>query len=229
MRVAIPVFPGTTGARDAVMACTRLLGGDAIPIGYQDTRLPEGTDLILLPGGFSSGGDLDTEARSPILAEVQRHAHNGGLVLGLGHGFQLLCAAGLLPGTLLSNPSGRFLHAEVHLRVERGDLPFTRAMKAGELFQIPLAHADGRYALEPAALADLEARGGVAFRYCSRRGDMGEAHVPNGSANGIAGIVNLRGNVLGLMPQPERAVDASLGADGGAGIFHSMAGTMKPA
>lgn len=225
MRVAVPVFPGSNCDHDALHACGTVFGWDAIPVWHQETRLPEGTDLVFIPGGFSYGDYLRCgaiAALAPIMADVKRHADQGGLVVGVCNGFQILCEAQLLPGALLRNATLRFIHQDVHLRVERTDLPFTTAMKAGEVFRVPIAHAEGNFTLEPADLADLEARGGVAFRYCSPAGEIGEAHVPNGAMNGIAGIVNVRGNVLGMMPHPERAVDPRLGPTGGLGIFRSL-------
>ncbi len=231
MRVAVPVFPGSNCDHDALHACGTVIGWDTIPVWHQETRLPEGTDLVFIPGGFSYGDYLRCgaiAALAPIMADVKRHADNGGLVLGVCNGFQILCEAQLLPGALLRNASLRFIHADVHLRVERADLPFTAAMKAGDVFRVPIAHAEGNFTLEPADLADLEARGGVAFRYCSPQGEIGEAFVPNGAMNGIAGIVNVRGNVLGMMPHPERVVDPRLGATGGMGIFRSLATALAP-
>lgn len=225
MRVAVPVFPGSNCDHDALHACGTVFGWDTIPVWHQETRLPEGTDLVFIPGGFSYGDYLRCgaiAALAPIMADVKRHADQGGLVLGVCNGFQILCEAQLLPGALLRNATLRFIHQDVHLRVERIDLPFTAAMKAGEVFRVPIAHAEGNFTLEPAGLADLEARGGVAFRYCSPSGEIGEDHVPNGAMNGIAGIVNVRGNVLGMMPHPERAVDPRLGPTGGLGIFRSL-------
>ncbi len=226
MRVAVPVFPGSNCDHDALHACGTVMGWETIPVWHQETRLPENTELVFVPGGFSYGDYLRCgaiAALAPIMADVKRHADNGGLVLGVCNGFQILCEAQLLPGALLRNESLRFIHADVHLRVERADLPFTRAMRAGEVFQVPIAHAEGNFTLDPADLTDLEARGGVALRYCSSKGEIGEAHVPNGAMNGIAGIVNLGGNVLGMMPHPERAVDPKLGPTGGLGMFRSLA------
>jgi len=225
MRVAVPVFPGSNCDHDALHACGTVMGWETIPVWHQETRLPENTDLVFVPGGFSYGDYLRCgaiAALAPIMADVKRHADNGGLVLGVCNGFQILCEAQLLPGALLRNESLRFIHADVHLRVERTDLPFTRAMKAGEVFRVPIAHAEGNFTLDPADLMDLEARGGVAMRYCSAQGEIGADHVPNGAMNGIAGIVNVRGNVLGMMPHPERAVDPKLGPTGGLGMFRSL-------
>ena len=232
MRVAVPVFPGSNCDHDALHACGTVMGWDTIPVWHQETHLPENTELVFVPGGFSYGDYLRCgaiAALAPIMADVKRHADNGGLVLGVCNGFQILCEAQMLPGALLRNESLRFIHADVHLRVERADLPFTRAMKAGDVFQVPIAHAEGNFTLDPADLVDLEARGGVAFRYCSPTGEIGETHVPNGAMNGIAGIVNVRGNVLGMMPHPERAIDPKLGPTGGLGVFRSLAETFARA
>jgi phosphoribosylformylglycinamidine synthase len=226
MRVAVPVFPGSNCDHDALHACGTVMGWETIPVWHQETRLPEHTELVIVPGGFSYGDYLRCgaiAALAPIMTDIKRHADSGGLVLGVCNGFQILCEAQLLPGALLRNESLRFIHADVHLRVERADLPFTRAMQAGAVFQVPIAHAEGNFTLDPADLVDLEARGGVAFRYCSPQGEIGAEHVPNGAMNGIAGIVNLRGNVLGMMPHPERAVDPKLGPTGGLGMFRSLA------
>ena len=222
-RIGVITFPGSLDDRDAQRA-VRIAGAEPVALWHGSHDL-EGVDALVLPGGFSYGDYLRCgaiAALAPIMADVKRHADNGGLVLGVCNGFQILCEAQLLPGALLRNESLRFIHAEVHLRVERTDLPFTRAMKAGEVFRVPMAHAEGNFTLEPADLTDLEARGGVALRYCSAQGEIGPDHVPNGAMNGIAGIVNLKGNVLGMMPHPERAVDPTLGPTGGLGMFRSL-------
>ncbi len=226
MRVAVPVFPGSNCDHDALHACGAVMGWDTVPVWHQETRLPEGTDLVFIPGGFSYGDYLRCgaiAALSPIMGDVKRHAENGGLVFGVCNGFQILCEARLLPGALLRNESLRFIHQQVHIRVERADLPFTSAMKAGQVMKIPIAHAEGNFTLDAAELMDLEARGGVAMRYCDAAGQIGEAQTPNGAVNGIAGIVNLQGNVLGMMPHPERAVEAEMGGTDGLGIFRGLA------
>ncbi len=226
MRVAIPVFPGSNCDHDALHACGTVMGWEAIPVWHQEPRLPEGTDLVFIPGGFSYGDYLRCgaiAALAPIMADIKRHADNGGLVLGLCNGFQILCEAQLLPGALLRNESLRFIHKRVHLRVERADLAFTAAMQPGQVIGIPIAHAEGNFTLDPAELVDLEARGGVAFRYCDASGNIGVKETPNGAVNGIAGIVNVRGNVLGMMPHPERAVEPEMGSVDGMGIFKSLA------
>lgn len=226
MQVAVPVFPGSNCDHDALYACGSVMGWDTREVWHQEARLPEGTDLVFVPGGFSYGDYLRCgaiAALSPIMADIKRHAENGGLVIGVCNGFQILCEAQLLPGALLRNESLRFIHKNVFLRTERTDLPFTCAMKAGEVIEVPIAHAEGNFTLDEAGLADLEARGGVAFRYCQAEGTVDEHASPNGAINAIAGIVNARGNVLGMMPHPERALEQAMGGTGGMGIFASLA------
>lgn len=232
MRVAVPVFPGSNCDHDALHACGAVMGWDTRPVWHQEARLPESTELVFIPGGFSYGDYLRCgaiAALSPIMEDVKRHAENGGLVFGVCNGFQILCEAKLLPGALLRNESLRFIHQHVHIRVERAGLPFTSAMKAGQVMKIPIAHAEGNYTLDAAGLMDLEARNGVVFRYCDEAGRIGEAQTPNGAANGIAGIINVRGNVLGMMPHPERAVESEMGGTDGLGIFRSLADTLAKA
>jgi phosphoribosylformylglycinamidine synthase len=226
MKVAVPVFPGSNCDHDALHACGTVMGWEAVPVWHQEARLPEGTELVIVPGGFSYGDYLRCgaiAALAPIMADIKRHADQGGLVLGVCNGFQILCEAHLLPGALLRNESLKFIHADVHLRVERADLPFTRAMKAGQVIRVPIAHAEGNFTIEAEGLEALEARGGVAFRYCAPDGRVGEDTAPNGATNAIAGITNAKGNVLGMMPHPERAVEKALGNDDGLGVFRSLA------
>ena len=232
MRVAVTVFPGSNCDHDALHACGAVMGWDTRPVWHQETRLPENTDLVFIPGGFSYGDYLRCgaiAALSPIMEDIKRHAENGGLVFGVCNGFQILCEANLLPGALLRNESLRFIHQQVNIRVERADLPFTSAMNAGQMMKIPIAHAEGNFTLDASELLDLEARGGVVFRYCDASGQIGEAQTPNGAANGIAGIVNVRGNVLGMMPHPERAVEPEMGGIDGLGIFRSLANALAKA
>ena len=230
MQVAVPTFPGSNCDHDALHACGAVLGWDTRPVWHQEPRLPEGTDLVVVPGGFSYGDYLRCgaiAALSPIMADIKRFADRGGLVVGICNGFQILCEAHLLPGALLRNESLRFIHKEVHLRVERADLAFTRAMQVGQLLRVPIAHAEGNYTLDDAGLAALEARGGVVFRYCSAEGDTHADFTPNGAANGIAGIVNERGNVLGMMPHPERVVEEAQGGLDGLWLFRSIEGMLS--
>lgn len=201
------------------------MGWDTRPVWHQETQLPGNTDLVFIPGGFSYGDYLRCgaiAALSPIMGDIKRHAENGGLVFGVCNGFQILCEANMLPGALLRNESLRFIHQQVYIRVERADLPFSSAMKAGQVMKVPIAHAEGNFTLDEAELIDLEARGGVAYRYCDAAGQIGEAQTPNGAANGIAGIVNVRGNVLGMMPHPERSCEDILGSSDGNIIWESI-------
>jgi phosphoribosylformylglycinamidine synthase len=230
MRVAVSTFPGSNCDHDALHACGTVMGWDARSVWHQEERLPEGTDLVIVPGGFSYGDYLRCgaiAALSPIMADIKRFADQGGRVVGICNGFQILCEAHLLPGALLPNESLRFIHKDVHLRVERADLAFTQAMEVGQLLRMPIAHAEGNYTLDEAGLAALEARGGVVFRYCSPEGDTHQMFTPNGAAHGIAGIVNERGNVLGMMPHPERVVEEVQGGLDGLWLFRSIEGMLS--
>ncbi len=211
-------------------ACGAVMGWDARAVWHREERLPEGTDLVFIPGGFSYGDYLRCgaiAALSPIMADIKRFADQGGLVVGICNGFQILCEAHLLPGALLRNESLRFIHKDVHLRVERTGLPFTQAMAVGQILRIPIAHAEGNYTLDQAGLDALEAREGVVFRYCSAEGDTDPAFTPNGAVHGIAGIVNDRGNVLGMMPHPERAVEEVTGGVDGLWLLRSIEGMLS--
>ena len=230
MRVAIPTFPGSNCDHDALHACGTVMGWDARAVWHRDERLPEGTDLVVIPGGFSYGDYLRCgaiAALSPIMADIRRFADQGGLVVGICNGFQILCEAHLLPGALLRNESMRFIHKDVHVRVERTGLAFTGAMAVGQILRVPIAHAEGNYTLDQAGLDALEARGGVVFRYCSAEGDTHLDFTPNGAANGIAGIVNDRGNVLGMMPHPERVVEEVTGGTDGLWLLRSIEGMLS--
>jgi len=230
MRVAIPTFPGSNCDHDALHACGAVMGWDALAVWHREERLPEGTDLVFIPGGFSYGDYLRCgaiAALSPIMADIKRFADQGGLVVGICNGFQILCEAHLLPGALLRNESLRFIHKDVHIRLERTGLAFTRAMAVGQILRVPIAHAEGNYTLDQAELDALEARGGVVFRYCSPEGDTHQDFTPNGAANGIAGIVNERGNVLGMMPHPERVVEEVAGGTDGLWLLKSIEGMLS--
>lgn len=225
MRVAVPIFPGSNCDHDALHACGTVMGWDTKAVWHQEKALPEGTDLVFVPGGFSYGDYLRCgaiAALAPIMADVKRFADQGGLVVGVCNGFQILCEAGLLPGALLRNESLRFIHKSVHLRTERTDLPFTRAFKPGQVIEVPIAHAEGNFTLDEEGLVELEAQGGVVFRYCGPKGEVAPEFNPNGAENAIAGIVNAKGNVLGMMPHPERVVEAAQGGMDGLWLFKSL-------
>jgi phosphoribosylformylglycinamidine synthase len=216
MKSAVVVFPGSNCDRDAARALERLSGKPASMVWHKDTELPDGIDLVVLPGGFSYGDYLRSgamSAKSPIMRAVTAHAERGGLVLGICNGFQVLTETRLLPGALLRNIGLKFICKDVPLAVVNGNTAFTRAYRESRNTEIPIAHGDGRFSADEDTLNRLEGEGRVVFRYLDN---------PNGSARDIAGIVNERGNVMGMMPHPERASDPVLGRTGGAAIFQSL-------
>ncbi|WP_034386488.1 phosphoribosylformylglycinamidine synthase subunit PurQ [Deinococcus sp. YIM 77859] len=218
MKTAVIQFPGSNCDADALHAARLTLDPDAQFVWHTEAGLPQGTDLVFLPGGFSYGDHLRSgaiAARSPIMAAVKEHAERGGYVLGVCNGFQVLTEAGLLPGALSRNRDLHFRCAPVHLRVENAHTAFTAAYQPGQIIEIPIAHGEGNYYADPETVARLETEGRVVFRYLDN---------PNGSLNDIAGIVNERGNVLGMMPHPERAVEELLGSVDGRGLFASLKG-----
>ncbi len=225
MKTAVVVFPGSNCDQDAVKAAGALAGCDAVTVWHKDTVLPPRTDLVILPGGFSYGDYLRCgamAANSAIVQAVKDHAARGGLVLGICNGFQVLTESRLLPGALLANDCQHFVCKPVAIRVERDDLPFTLDYEKGEVITIPIAHNEGRYYIDPEGLKTLEGEGRVAFRYCDASGRAAPESNPNGSLDNIAGIVNGRGNVLGLMPHPERYSDPLLGGIDGARFWSSV-------
>jgi len=224
LRVAVVTFPGSNCDHDCYRAAKDVLGAETYFVWHRERDLRD-PDVVILPGGFSYGDYLRAGAIarfSPIMAAVRRFAENGGLVLGTCNGFQVLCEAGLLPGALVRNRSLRFVSRWVRLRVENAATPFTNAYREGQVLRIPIAHGEGNYVADEETLERLEAERRVVFRYCDADGRVTDAANPNGSMHGIAGIVNEAGNVLGLMPHPERAVEALLGSTDGAGVFESM-------
>lgn len=230
--VAIVVFPGTNRERDMAKALTAC--GFAAPrlIWHGDTDLPEGLDLVILPGGFSYGDYLRAgamAARSPILPAVVRFAQKGGAVLGVCNGFQILTECGLLPGALMRNRGLTFLCHDVTLRVETRDSPFTHAATPGALLRVPIAHHDGNFYADRDTLVRLEGEGRVAFRYCDARGRVTEDANPNGSRDNIAGILSDNRRVLGMMPHPEDHVDPRLGGTDGRVLFDSLLSSLMEA
>ena len=216
MKSAVVVFPGSNCDRDAARALTRLSGQPTTMVWHKDTALPDGLDLVVLPGGFSYGDYLRSgamSARAPIMRAVAAHAERGGLVLGVCNGFQVLTETRMLPGALARNAGLKFVCREVSLAVVNGNTRFTRAYREQRETKIPVAHGDGRYIADEETLDRLEGDGRVVFRYIDN---------PNGSMRDIAGIVNERGNVMGLMPHPERASDDVLGRTGGQALFQSL-------
>jgi phosphoribosylformylglycinamidine synthase subunit PurQ / glutaminase len=221
-RVAVVRFPGSNRDLDALRAAERV-GSDAYFVWHRDTDL-KGADVVILPGGFSYGDYLRSGAIarfSPVMQAIQRHAADGGGVIGICNGFQILCEAGLLPGALVRNARLSFVAKPVDLRVERTSTIFTNGFNRGDRIRIPVAHGDGRFIAEPATLDRIEAEDCVMVRYL-RAGPGIEAN-PNGSDRNIAGICNPAGNVVGLMPHPENAIDPLQGSTDGSGFFHSMA------
>ncbi|PZW40825.1 phosphoribosylformylglycinamidine synthase [Humitalea rosea] len=218
MNAAIIVFPGTNRERDMALALTRVTGRKPAMVFHRETALPAGTDLVVLPGGFSHGDYLRCGAMaalSPIMAAVREFAMGGGHVLGVCNGFQILCEAGLLPGVLLRNAGLRFLSMDCVLRVERAGTAFTSHWQKGATFRAPMAHGDGNYFADEATLDRLEGEGLVAFRYADAN--------RNGAARDIAGILSPNLRVLGLMPHPEDLVDPLMGGVDGLPLFTSMA------
>jgi phosphoribosylformylglycinamidine synthase subunit PurQ / glutaminase len=225
MKIGVVTFPGSNCDYDCYRAVKDALGAEAVYLWHRDHDL-QGVDAVFLPGGFSYGDYLRAgaiAALSPIMREVKAFAAAGGPVAGICNGFQILCEAGLLPGALVRNRSLKFRSRPVHLRVERTDTAFTSEYEPGQVLQVPIAHGEGCYFAEPALLDALEENGQVLFRYCTPEGLVTPAANPNGSARAIAGIINAEGNVLGMMPHPERSVDALLGSTDGLGLFRSLA------
>ena len=224
MKVGVVRFPGSNCDEDAVLAVVEQLHEEAVLLWHKDHDL-QGSDLIILPGGFSYGDYLRSGAIarfSPIMQEVVAHAKRGGPVIGICNGFQIACEAGLLPGALLRNVSLQFRSMQVTIRVEQTNTCFTRAATKGQLLTMPIAHGDGRYTADDATIARLEDEGRVVFRYVDEAGEAVASANPNGSLHNIAGVTNDAGNVVGLMPHPERAVDALLGSADGRVLMESM-------
>jgi phosphoribosylformylglycinamidine synthase I len=224
MKFGIVTYPGSNCDYDAYHAVVDALGEEGVYLWHKDHDL-RGSDVVILPGGFSYGDYLRPGAIarfSPIMREVAAHAERGAPVLGICNGFQIACEAGLLPGALLRNASLRFVCEPVRLRVENADTLFTNRYEGGQLITVPIAHGDGRYTADAETLSRIEGEGRVVLRYVGGPGDADEWWSPNGSMNAIAGIVNAAGNVLGMMPHPERAVDDLLGSSDGLGVFESI-------
>ncbi len=225
-RIAVVQFPGTNCELDVVHAFS-LLDADAELVWHRDTSLA-GFDAVVLPGGFAHGDYLRTGAIarfSPIMDEVATLASAGAPVLGICNGFQILCEAGLLPGALVANRDLRFICRPIHLRVEQTNSALTSAVAADDVLRIPLNSYEGNYIAPPEELAALETNGQVVLRYCDEEGKVGEESNPNGSTNSIAGVANEAGNVVGLMPHPERAVESILGSEDGLRLLRSFAQT----
>ena len=223
MKSAVITFPGSNCDRDMQVALREVFGSEPAHVWHRDTALPEGLDFIALPGGFSYGDYLRSgamAANSPIMREIKAAAARGVPVLGVCNGFQVLAEAGLLPGALMRNAGQRFVCRDVALKVENTQTLFTAGYEAGETISIPVAHHDGNYFADEATLDALESDGRVVFRYLA---------ATNGSRRDIAGIVNESGTVLGMMPHPERAIDAAHGGTDGRRIFESVVRSLAEA
>src|ERR1700758_792130 len=225
MKSAVLVFPGINRERDMARALRLASGHEPAMVWHAEPSLPKGTDLVVVPGGFSYGDYLRCgaiAARAPVMDAVRTHAANGGLVLGVCNGFQILCEAGLLPGVLLRNAGLKFICRDVHMRVERSDTPFSRGYNAGQVIRVPTAHGEGNYVADAETIARLEGEGRVLYRYVGPDGAPAAAWNLNGSTNAIAGILNDRGNVLGMMPHPENHVESAIGPTDGRGLFAGL-------
>lgn len=224
MKTAIVVFPGSNREGDAKAALKQATGRDPVMVWHRDTSLPK-VDLVLVPGGFSYGDYLRCgaiAANSPVLREVKARADQGMAVIGICNGFQIVTEAGLLPGVLLRNANLKFVCRNVGLRVETSGSRFTAGYKKGQVLSVPVAHHDGNYFADPRTLDELEAEDRIAFRYCSPEGRLDSVYNPNGSIRHIAGILNKKRNVLGLMPHPENAIEPMHGSTDGKALFQSM-------
>ncbi len=231
MNIGVIVFPGSNCDHDCEHVFRDVLGQDVTMVWHKETSLA-GLDGVILPGGFSYGDYLRTGAIarfSPVMGAVKQLAADGGVVLGICNGFQILLEAGLLPGAMLRNKSLHFICKDVYVRVENAATPCTGLCRPGQILKIPIAHADGNYYTDPVTLAGLQANAQVVFRYCDRDGQVTPESNPNGSLGHIAGIRNAQGNVLGMMPHPERCAEEALGNEDGRLILASLVEALKKA
>ncbi len=229
MNFGVVIFPGSNCDHDCIHVLADVLEQQVTPVWHKETSL-KGLDAVVLPGGFSYGDYLRTGAIarfSPVMEMVKEFAQQGGIVLGICNGFQILLEAGLLPGAMLRNRSLTFVCKDVHVRVENAATPFTSRCEPGQVLKIPVAHADGNYYTDEVMLSQLKASAQVVFRYCAEDGRVTDDANPNGSLDHIAGVVNAGGNVLGMMPHPERCAEDVLGNDDGRLIFLSMLDALK--
>lgn len=230
MKSAVIVFPGSNCDRDMAVALEQATGQKPAMVWHKDAALPEGLDVVAIPGGFSFGDYLRCgaiAARSPIMRAVVAFAERGGHVLGVCNGFQVLCETGLLPGVLMQNAGLKFVCRDVHLKVRTTNSPFTNAYGNGGVIRIPVAHHEGNYIVDAATLTALRDGDRIAFTYCSSDGTPGDN--PNGAMDDIAGVLSPNRRVLGMMPHPERLSDPQLGGYDGAKLFESLTATMETA
>ncbi len=224
MKFGVVVFPGSNCDQDMIYTLETVLKQEVVALWHKDTDL-KGCDFIILPGGFSYGDYLRSGAIarfSPIMEKVIEHANNGGYLLGICNGFQILCEAGLVPGTLLHNDNQKFNCKNVFIKADTNNNIITTFIDKTVPLKIPIAHGEGRYYADPQTLSDMEKNRQVLFRYCDATGNVSMDSNPNGSLNNIAGICNLKGNVIGMMPHPERASDEELGNVDGRLLFESI-------
>lgn len=224
MKFGIIVFPGSNCDHDCQHVIEKVLGHEAFFLWHKETDL-KGADCVVLPGGFSYGDYLRSGAMaacSPIMESVKQFAHKGGLVIGICNGFQILQEARLLPGALMRNDSLKFVCRDVYVRVERTDTPFTCTFSPGEVLRIPIAHMDGNFFADKKLVSKCENARQLLFRYCSADGEVTDEYNPNGSLEAVAGMVNDKGNVCGMMPHPERCSESLLGNRDGLKIFESI-------
>ena len=224
MKFGVIVFPGSNCDHDMYYALKTIIGNNVKFIWHQDTSLAD-YDGVVLPGGFSYGDYLRAGAIarfSPILQEVIRFANKGKIVLGICNGFQVLTESGLLPGALMRNQNLRFICKHVYIRTENNSTVFTKMLKQDQVLRIPIAHGEGKYYIDDDDLSRLKDNNQIIFRYCSPSGKLDNGYNPNGSKANIAGIINSEGNVLGMMPHPERAVELLLGSEDGRYLFESI-------
>lgn len=228
MKFGVVMFPGSNCDHDTFHVLKDVIGRDTVFLWHKDHDL-QGVDVVVLPGGFSYGDYLRSGAIarfSPLMQEVRAFARSGGHVLGICNGFQILLELGLLPGAMLRNKDLKFLCQFVHIRIENDRTDFTRAGKKGQILRIPIAHFDGNYYAPDKVIEDMRRNEQIVFRYCNADGKVTDEANVNGSMDGIAGVMNAKGNVMGMMPHPERCAEALLGNADGLGIFKSIAASL---
>jgi phosphoribosylformylglycinamidine synthase len=224
MKFGVVTFPGSNCDHDTLHVLRTVMGFDTVSLWHKDHDL-QGCDFVFLPGGFSYGDYLRSGAIarfSPIMESVAAHAAKGGFVMGICNGFQVLCESGLLPGALLRNAGQKFSCKNIYLRTETIQSAITQQLEKGQVLTLPIAHAEGNYYIDNAGLKSLQDHDQVLFRYCSKEGQVGEEHNPNGSLDHIAGITNAGRNVFGMMPHPERAAEGILGNKDGRKLFEGV-------
>jgi phosphoribosylformylglycinamidine synthase subunit PurQ / glutaminase len=228
MKFGVLVFPGSNCDHDTYHVISEIAGQPVVFL-WHDSPSLDNCDAIIVPGGFAYGDYLRTGAIarfSPVMQSVKKFADEGGMVLGICNGFQILCESGLLPGALMRNAGLKYICRQVHLRTETTDTPFTRTLSKGQVVKIPIGHMEGNYFCDPDTLTRLKDEDRIVFRYASPTGEITPESNPNGSIENIAGILNERRNVLGMMPHPDRSSESLLGSSDGYLIFQSMIGCL---